>query len=193
MTSGASGKKIVFLLYGTAILLCLGLLWFGKRAASKTPGRDGVPTVEALAALRALPSDWTRITTVEGQGWVIYVPCGSPAGTLRLEAFEDRPRIACEFCDSLSGARILGFASDGLAGLPAPGRIRFDVDVGRELEIQTVDSLVRGRFPGAPLKDYLLVWKISPEKALFFVPTLGAGYFETLRAEDESPEGCADE
>jgi hypothetical protein len=192
--SGVSGKKIVPLLYGSALLLCLGLLWYGKMKAAQTPGKDGVPTVEAMAALRALPTDWTRISNIEGQGWVVYVPCGSPQGALRLDVSEDQPsRIACEFCDSLTGARILGFASDGLAGTPEPGMQRFDVDNGEDLRVERVDAKVSARFPGAPLRDYLLTWKISADKALYFVPAEQAEGFETLKAEDESPEGCLGE
>ena len=191
--AGVSGKKIIPVLYGSAILLCLGLLWYGKMMAAKTPGKDGVPTIEAMEALNSLPTEWTRITFVEGQGWVVYVPCGSPAGSLRLDPAEDNPRIACEFCDSLSGARILGFASEGLGGTPEPGVHRFDVDNGDDLRIETVNAKVLARFPEAPLRDYLLTWKISESKALYFVPTLQADGFETLKAEDESPEGCLGE
>ena len=192
-SSGVSGKKIVFALYGIAVLMCLGLLWFGKTMASKTPGKDGIPSVEAMKALRAFPTDWTRITFVEGQGWVIYVPCGSGPGVLRLEASDEISRITCEFCDSLPGARILGFAGEGLAGVPEPGVQRFDVDNGEELRIQTVDSTLMARFPDAPLRDYVLSWKISRDKALYFVPSEQADGFETLKAEDESPEGCLGE
>ena len=191
--AGVSGKKIVPLLYGSALLLCLGLLWYGKMKAAQTPGKDGVPTVEAMAALNALPTDWTRISFVEGQGWVIYVPCGSPAGSLRLEMPEGHPQITCDFCDSLSGARILGFASEGLAGTPDPGVQRFDVDNGDDLRVETVTAAVLARFPEAPLRDYVLTWKISESKALYFVPTQQAEGFETLKAEDESPEGCLGE
>jgi hypothetical protein len=191
--AGVSGKKIVPLLYGSALLLCLGLLWYGKQRASRTPGKDGVPTVEAEAALRALPPEWTRISFVEGQGWAIYVPCGANPGTLRLDLSGKRPGVRCESCDSLTGTPILGFASDGLGGTPEPGKTRFDVETGEGLLVETVDSTVRARFPGAPLRDYLLTWKISPAKALYFVPSSQAEDFETLRAEDESPEGCLGE
>jgi hypothetical protein len=191
--AGVSGKKIVPLLYGSALLLCLGLLWYGKMKAAQTPGKDGVPTVEAMSALRALPTEWTRISFIEGQGWVVYVPCGSPAGALRLDVSDAGSAITCDYCDSLSGARILGFASEGLAGTPEPGVQRFDVDPGDDLRVETVDSRVAARFPGAPLRDYLLTWKISEREALYFVPAEQADGFETLRAEDESPEGCLGE
>jgi hypothetical protein len=191
--ASVSGKKIVPLLYGSALLLCLGLLWYGKMKAAQTPGKDGVPTVEAVAALRTLPAEWTRISFIEGQGWVVYVPCGLPAGSLRLEVSDAGSGIACDYCDSLTGARILGFASEGLAGTPEPGVYRFDVDPGEDLRIETVGAEVLARFPEAPLRDYLLTWKISAQEALYFVPTEQAEGFETLRAEDESPEGCLGE
>jgi hypothetical protein len=191
--AGVSGKKIVPLLYGSALLLCLGLLWYGKMKAAQTPGKDGVPTIEAVEALRALPTDWTRISFIEGQGWVVYVPCGSPAGSLRLDVSDAGSAIACDFCDSLAGARILGFASEGLAGTPEPGVQRFDVDRGQDLRIETVDAKVLARFPDAPLRDYLLTWKISEKEALYFVPSEQAREFEVLKAEDESPEGCLGE
>jgi hypothetical protein len=189
METGISGKKIVPLLYGGALVMAAILFWYGKREAARTPGRDGVPTVEALDSLRAQPSEWRRITFVEGQGWVVFVPCQSEAGTLRLETSTARPRLVCEFCDTLTGAAILGFAGDGLGGTPKAGKLRFDVDTG-SLEIERVDAGIAARFPDAPLHDRLLTWKISPAHALFFVPAAVARDFETLRAEDESPEGC---
>jgi len=190
--AGISGKKIVPLLYGTAILMCLGLLWYGKMSAAKTPGKDGIPSLEAMNVLKSLPPDWTRITFVQGQGWVIYVPCGSQASTLQFNISEENPRIACLHCDSVSGAKILGFATEGLAGTPDPGVQRFDVDTGAELRVETVDSKVAARFPGAPLKDYLLTWKLSGDKALYFVPSEQADGFETLKQEDEGAEGCGE-
>ena len=189
--AGASGKKIVLVLYGSAVLLCLGLLWVGKMAASKTPGKDGIPTMEAMAALRAMPADWTRITFVQGQGWVIFVPCHrTQAAALHFEISEENPHIACDLCDSIKESRILGFASDGLGGTPPPGVQRFDVNPGESIIVETVDAKVLARFEGAPLKDYLLTWKVSKDKALYFVPSEQAAGFDTLKAEDEGAEGC---
>lgn len=189
MNSGVSGKKIVPLLYGGAIVLAAILFWYGKREAGRTPGKDGVPTVEALDSLRSLPAEWRRITFVEGQGWVVFVPCGSSPGTLRLDASTQRPYLACEYCDTLMGANVLGFAGDGLGGTPERGKLRFDVDVG-SLEVETVDAKVLARFPETPLHGHLLTWKLNERDALYFVPADVARDFETLKAEDESPEGC---
>jgi hypothetical protein len=191
--TGTSGKKIVLLLYGSAVLLCLGLLWYGKKSAAKTPGKDGIPTVEAMKTLRALPPEWARLTLVEGQGWVIYVPCHAPAATLRLEISEENPHVICEFCDTLTESRILGFASDGLGGTPAPGVDRFDINPGDGLVFETVDAQVAARYAGAPLKDYVLTWKAAEGDIRTFVPVDHAARFDTLKAEDEHLEGCLSE
>jgi hypothetical protein len=120
---------------------------------------------------------------------VVFVPCQSSPATLRLETSTPRPFLSCNACDTLTGATILGFASDGLGGTPERGKLRFDVDVG-SLQIETVDANVLARFPETPLHGHLLTWKINESQALYFVPESVARDFETLKAEDESPEGC---
>jgi len=51
----------------------------------------------------------------------VYVPCHDSSAALRLDITEENPHLSCLHCDSVSGAKILGFATEGLAGTPDPG------------------------------------------------------------------------
>jgi hypothetical protein len=182
--TGHSGKKIVPLLYGAAVLLCAGLLWYGLsirgQNASAPLGN------EDRAIIADLPGEWTRITAVEGQGWAIYVPCRAEAGSLVVDADDENPRLLCAWCDTIQEGMIRRVS---LKGQP-PRPVRLKLDGGGTALIEPVDAAVLARFPGAPLRDYVLTWTQPDGSAMFFVPAVNAGDFEVLRAEDESPEGC---
>lgn len=180
-----SGKKIVPLVYGTAVLMCAGLLWYGLSIRGL---RANAPLgAEDRAIVAGLPREWTRITNVEGQGWSIYVPCNSEAGSLVIEAEAEDPRLTCAFCDSVEGATVRRVE---FAGVP-PHPVRLKLDGGGEAFIEPVDAAVSARFAGARLQDYVLTWTLPDGTEMFFVPSVAARNFEVLKAEDESPEGCA--
>lgn len=186
--SGISGKKIVPLLYGTAVLLCIGLLWYGLSNKDSPPEDLPLPEREqaGLQALEALPGEWMRISFVEGQGWVLFEPCGSEVGSLRIEPFPSPPRLVCTHCDTLQEATV---RRARLRGSPERLELATSPD-GHEILVESVDALVAMRFNGAPVRDYVMTWKLDPESAMYFVPSAHAEMFEILRAEDESPEGC---
>ena len=109
--SPVPGKKIVFILFAMAIALCLTVFLFGLR--EKHRRQAGLPEATATEnfpirdLLDSMPKDWTRISLIEGQGWRIFVPCGSQSGTLRvLPDSTGRMELQCEFCDSLDQADI---------------------------------------------------------------------------------------
>jgi hypothetical protein len=49
---------------------------------------------------------------------------------------------------------------------------------------------VAARFSGAPVRDYVLTWKLPGGDSMVFVPADAAREFEVFRAEDGNPEGC---
>jgi hypothetical protein len=181
-----SGKKIVPLVYGSAVLLCAGLLWYGLSIRGL---RANAPLgAEDRAILAGLPREWTRLTNVEGQGWSIYIPCNSEAGTLVIEAQGEDPRLTCAYCDSVQGATIRRVA---LTGVP-PHPVRLKLDGGGSVFVEPVEPAVSARFTGARLQDYVMTWTLEDGTEMYFIPTVTSRNFEFLRAEDESPEGCGE-
>lgn len=183
--SSFSGKKIVPLLYGAAVLLCAGLLGYGLAIRGLNP--NAPLGEEDRAILADLPGEWTRITRVEGQGWAIYVPCNAEAGSLVVDADDENPRLLCAWCDTIQEGMIRRVS---LKGQP-PRPVRLKLDGGGTALIEPVDAAVSARFAGARLQDYVLTWTQADGAEMFFVPTVVARNFEVLKAEDESPEGCA--
>ncbi len=186
---GIPGKKIVPILYGIAVLMCAALLWYGlTRGKDSRP--EGTPLPERLAvaleALEQLPDEWTRISFVEGQGWVLFEACHSAVGILRIHAVPYPPRLECFDCDTITGATIHKARLRG-----SPPRIEMTTKPeGHEITVESVDALVAMRFSGAPVRDYVMTWRLSREAAMYFVPSFVAEDFEVLRAEDANPEGC---
>jgi hypothetical protein len=182
--NGISGKKIVPVLYGSAVLLCLGLLIYGLNYRKSHVVSPPLPA-EDRAVLAGLPPDWTRITWVEGQGWVIFVPCHEEAGTLAIEAQAENPRLLCTHCDTITEATVRRVTLKG-----KPVKVRMKLGVMGTAWVEPVDAAVAARFAGAVLPDYVLTWTLEDGRELFFIPSLMTQSFETLRAENESPEGC---
>jgi hypothetical protein len=185
--SGISGKKIVPLLYGGALLLCAGLLAYGLYYRSSHRVSPPLPTEDRLL-LADLPREWTRITKLEGQGWVVFVPCNSEAGSLVVESDAENPRLLCAWCDTVQEAVVRRVTLKG-----KPVKVRLKLGTAGTAWVEPVDETVRARFPGALLRDYVLTWTLPSGDAYYFVPTEQARDFEVLRAEDESPEGCGGE
>ena len=192
---GVSGKLLVFAVFGGALLMWGTVMLIGMREKGRRHAHEGMETLsnpeQVRAWLRAQPDRWTRVTQVEGQGWVIYVPCYSSNAELAFRAPPDSlPVLACEYCDSLDAYSVKSVSRmkrDSLWELalePAAGSLRM-VPVG--------DSLLKA-FPEAPFKDRILVWSRprgeGKADSMVFVPKSQESEFETLRAEDENPEGC---
>jgi hypothetical protein len=70
---------------------------------------------------------------------------------------------------------------------------RLDRAAGTVRVLPVTDSLLKN-FPEAPFKGQLLIWTRSRGSgkmdSMLFVPKSQETEFETLRAEDENPEGC---
>jgi hypothetical protein len=195
--STVSGKKIVLSLFAGAAALC-GILFYAglkeKRRRIDSLEKEPVPTADTLISpaevknlLDSLPQSWTRITRIQGQGWVVFVPCDAQAGSLLLsEDSLGQPALQCEFCDTLEQAPVLG-------GLRPGSRLEMDLGGLGKAAVDSVTDSVAARFQGAPVKGHVLTWIPVPGDTLAFVPENEAGEFEVLRAEDESPEGCGGE
>src|SRR5690606_20005899 len=129
-----------------------------------------------------------RITNVEGQGWVIFVPCNEEAGSLVIEAEAENPRLLCTYCDTITEAVVRRVTPKG-----KPVKVRLRLGAMGTTWIEPVDAAVADRFAGAVLPDYVLTRALKDGGELYFIPTQMTENFETLRAADESPEGCLGE
>ena len=191
--SSVPGKKIVFILFAMALALCLTVFLYGLR--EKHRRQAGLP--EAIATenfsihelVDSIPKEWTRISMIKGQGWKIFVPCGSNPATLHLVPDSSgRMGLQCDFCDTLDHARILKV-------MRYAGGDKLELDLGMmgTASSEKVNDMVAERFAKAPVKGHVLTWHNSATDSLVFVPTSDAGTFETLKASDENPEGCGGE
>jgi hypothetical protein len=196
-----SGKLIVITLFSSALLMWGIVFMVGLRqkqadreAAAAADGIDSAATPEEVRTwLKALPENWIKVSEVEGQGWVLYVPCYSGNGSLTLRTVADStPAIACEYCDSLGDYAVKSILH---ARNDSAWELRIDPPAGRVRILPVTDSLLKN-FPEAPFKGRLLLW--TRERAagrvdsMVFVPKSQETEFETLRAEDENPEGCGE-
>lgn len=174
-----------------AIVFGVALYEKHRRAGTSAPSAPVSPqTATSDAAVRSfldsLPRTWARISSIEGEGWAIYVPCDSQPGTLLLKPDSSgHAALHCEFCDSLGDARI--FKAVRYA---AEGRLALDLGLQGRAAIESVSDEVSERFETAPVKSYVLTWWPSTKDSLVFVPAEDTTEFETLHAEDENPEGC---
>jgi hypothetical protein len=196
-----SGKLIVITLFSTAILMWGIVFMVGLRkkqadreAAAAANGIDSASTPEAVRAwLQTLPGNWIKVSEIEGQGWVLYVPCYSGNASLSFRTMADSaPGIACEYCDSLGDYAVKSIlrARDDSAW-----DFRIDPPAGRVRILPVTDALLKN-FPEAPFKGRLLLWTRERgggrADSMVFVPKSQETEFETLRAEDENPEGCGE-
>ena len=192
--SGVSGKWVVFVVFGGALLMWLVVFMVGlhERKTRSGEGTEVVTTTPQVRVwLRSLPQHWSKVTQVEGQGWVLYVPCYSANSEIAIRTVPDSaPGLVCEYCDSLDTFAVKAIALDRkdsawyLRLAPAAGDVRI---------LPVTDSLLQD-FPEAPFQDRILLW-IRPKPggkadSMIFVPKDQEAEFETLRAEDENPEGC---
>lgn len=213
---GVDGRLVVLLLFGGAFLLW-GIVFMtgvhkrqgrgGLLAPAEAPARDSTAHPDSLRAwLSLLPAEWVRVTHVEGQGFVILVPCfaSNSVLTLRLPA-DSLPQADCDDCDSLGRYSVLGMARDFR---DSTWELHLDPPMGGIRVLPVTDSLLQ-RFPEAPFQDRILLWirprpilggdtsrtaaSAATADTLFFVPRQQENEFEVLRAEDENPEGCIPE
>jgi hypothetical protein len=193
-----SGRVVVILLFTGALLMWGIVFLVGLRTKTERKTETPVETADSASSpeevrrlLKSLPENWIKVTQVEGQGWVLYVPCYSSNSSLSLRTVPDSlPGLACGYCDSLdeySVAAITRTLRDSVWNLsldPPSGRIR----------IHPVNDSLLKNFPEAPFKDKVLLWTRPREggrtDTLVFVPKSQETEFEVLRAEDENPEGC---
>ncbi len=203
-----SGRLVVFVLFGAALLIFAIVLTVGYRqklsdqaalngGAAAGDSANNPDTVRAW--LTRQPKDWIKVTQVEGQGFVIYIPCYSSNSTLTFRTTRDSvPGLACDYCDSLDTFAVV---SAGRGAADSTMRLSLSPAAG-EVKILPVNDNLAQRFPEAPFRDRLLLWIRSqrPDSTgtvssdtMFFVPKADENEFEVLRAEDENPEGCGGE
>lgn len=213
----ADGRIVVLVLFAGAFLLW-GIVFFTglnhRKGRGALPGPEGGAVRDSTAqpdSLRAwisrLPQDWVRVTHVEGQGFVILVPCYSSNSTLSLRRPADSlPQVECEYCDSLGRFGVIGIAKDFR---DSAWELHLHPPAGQVRVLSVNDSFLKG-YPEAPFQDRVLLW-IRPlpvaalavtgtaadtartsatADTLVFVPSEQENEFEVLRAEDENPEGC---
>ena len=212
-----SGKLVVGLLFGGAFLL-FGIL-FTVAYKQKLLNQSALATMNASEYtdsamtnssiqnwMTNLPSEWVKVTFVEGQGYVIFTPCYTRNSTLKIKSDSDKaPMIMCEYCDSSSEYRInsIGKVRRDSAyefKIVAENGIAVSNSTFNEnnlLRIVKVTDSIQLQFPDAPFKEKLLIWTKANAggkiDSLIFVPKTQESEFETLKAEDENPEGCKEE
>ncbi len=208
-----SGPKVVFTLFAGAFLLAGILFTVGYRKklsdqrllVANRPGAmafiDSASTPEKIRAwLSPLPKEWVQVTSVEGQGYVLLVPCYSEIGKLRMMPDSGSgPILACDACREPGEFHIASLAvtSDSAWDVrlaPPSGIPPAETIPTGTLRIYPVSDSLLQHFPAAPFKGRIAVW-IQPrasgqEDTALFVPKSEEREFETLRAEDENPEGC---
>jgi hypothetical protein len=104
------------------------------------------------------------------------------------------PTFECDFCDSLSRVEAVS-GSRSLISLDAAtslAKLKVALENGGRMEYQPVTETLLAKFPGSPLRDHLLIWITAENDSLLFTPNEMAEDFEWVKAEDESPEGCAE-
>jgi hypothetical protein len=193
---GVSGKLVVFILFTGALLLWGIVFLVGLREKRALfGGRDGTDVAETPEEVRvwlkALPERWAKVSLLEGQGWVLYVPCYSSNSEIMLRTAPDSlPGLACEYCDSLDAYAV---KSVSRSRRDSAWELHLDPSAGEVRVLPVGDSLLKA-FPEAPFKDRILLWTRSRAggrvDSMVFVPKSQEAEFETLRAEDENPEGC---
>lgn len=192
--SGVPGKWVVLLVFGGALLMWLTVFLLGLRERKTRSGESAevVATAPQIRVwLRSLPEHWSKVTFVEGQGWVLYVPCYASNSEIAIRtAPESAPGLACEYCDSLDSFTVKAIARDRK---DSSWYLRLAPEAGDVRILPVSDSLLEA-FPEAPFQDRILLW-IRPKAngkadSMVFVPKAQEAEFETLRAEDENPEGC---
>jgi hypothetical protein len=194
-----SGRLIVLVLFSSALLMWGIVFMVGLRQKEAdrngaAPGEavDSVVTAEEVRVwLKALPENWTRVSQVEGQGWVLYIPCYTSNASLAIRtAADSAPGVTCEYCDSLGAYAVRGIRHTRLDSV---WELRLDPPAGSLRVLPVTDSLLRA-FPEAPFKGKLMLWTRprggGRTDSMVFVPKSQETEFETLRAEDENPEGC---
>ncbi|GEM_PF-2095391 len=213
--SGASGKVVVIALFAGALLLfaILFTVAYRQKLSNQADLRamnapeyvDSVVTAESIRSwMASLPGEWVKVTLVEGQGFVLFTPCYSPNASLLFKSGPDSlPRIVCEYCDSLGE---FGVRSIGRVRRDSSWQFRLNPDAGDLRILPVNDSLLRqfsqasagdSTAEEAPFRDKLLLWTRTRSggktDSLIFVPKSQEGEFESLKAEDENPEGCGTE
>jgi hypothetical protein len=192
--TGVSGKWVVVAVFGGALLMWLAVFLVGLRER-RTRSGDSVEIVTTTPQmrvwLRSLPEHWSKVTQVEGQGWVLYVPCYAANSEISIRtAPENPPGVTCDYCDSLDSFTVKAIARDRH---DSTWYLRLQPEAGDLRILPVSDSLLQA-FPEAPFQDRILLWIRPGAKgkadSMIFVPKAQESEFETLRAEDENPEGC---
>ena len=205
MSEKVSGKLVVFLLFGGALLLwgIVFLVGYREKLDSRGPAvaeirRDSATVADSLSAwMSPLPREWVKVTWVEGQGFVLFVPCFSSNSRVLARGVSDSvPDFACEYCEGPEEYRVAAAyreRGDGLRGNGGALTFRLEPPAG-SVEIHPVTDSLLQKFPEAPFRQLLMIWIRRPGEAgadtAIFVPKDQENEFETLRAEDENPEGC---
>jgi hypothetical protein len=197
-----SGRVVVITLFSGAILMWGVVLLAGYRQKQANRSRPAeTPVIDTASGadqirswMSALPESWVKVTQVEGQGYVLYVPCYSSNSALTLRARADSlPGVNCDYCDSLGQYLVTGISRSRQDSV---WEFRLEPKAGRIRLLPVDDTLLRN-FPEAPFKDKILLWTRPRDggraDSMLFVPKTQETEFEVLRAEDENPEGCGTE
>ena len=202
-----SGPELVFTLFGTAFLFFGIIFFFAYRQKisddqsllqEKTPRIELIDSAitreEIVGWLKKIPTDWTRITYIEGQGYVRFIPCYSSNEVIHFEFQSNSlPKLICEFCDSITNIPL-----NKLSHLKVDSSLDFNLSASLgNLRLFRVTEELQAHFQGAPLQNQILVWERNLEDgkmdSLVFIEKNQEIEFEVLKAEDENPEGCAPE
>ncbi len=191
-----SGKKVILAILAGALFLWLILYLLADKQRQKVKeeaAQSGVGVEylrpEALEAVwSGLPSEWIRISRVEGQGYVKFIPCDGRERAMALETEAGRAFFSCPACDTDHSSSIIRAFQHGpdsliaVTGAPA-----------ETLKVLPVTGGLLQKFPEAPFQDRLLVWiREGGADSILFTPREYEMEFEELRAEDQSPEGCVE-
>ena len=187
---------MVLVVFGGALLMWLTVFLIGlrERREHAAEAAEVVTTASQVRVwLRSLPQRWSKVSLVEGQGWVFYVPCYSFNSEIAIRSEpETSPGLVCEYCDSLGAFAVKAIARDRM---DSSWYFRLEPEAGDLRILHVNDSLLRF-FPEAPFRNRLLLWTRARSggktDTMIFIPKEQESEFETLRAEDDNPEGCGE-
>jgi hypothetical protein len=201
-----SGKLIVPLIFGFAILMAGIVFWVGlqeKRSWDHVSipglGQDSLTVTRADSLQRLLqdwPREWLQVTKLD-ERLAVVVPCFSetPKLTLVVDSLDAQkfPLWICPFCEISDSLAVVKWRR---APTPSkspsrnePSQIQMYLQGDSIPWLYRPEGILGSDSPLASLKGPALILPRAGD-SLWFFPADSLSSLEMVREEDENPEGC---